>query len=111
MTQTDLSDLMAALGTEWTPGIVGFVERNDRAVTVDEYVALALCLGVTVGALLDPTGPGGIEDLGLDLTGTESTGIGLDAPIVTRWARGESTIRFEGGASFYVKDRKSKGTR
>lgn len=61
-TQEKLAARMTAFGHDWTAGTVGFVERNERAVNVDELVGLALCLGVTLGQLLDPTGPGHLRD-------------------------------------------------
>ncbi len=56
--QSDVADRMQRLQYDWTDSIVGFVERNDRNVTVAELHGLALIFGVTIADLLDPTGPG-----------------------------------------------------
>jgi transcriptional regulator with XRE-family HTH domain len=89
MTQEDLASRMTELGLDWSAGTVGFVERYDRAVTVDEYAGLVLSFGVTVGALLDPTGPLGTDKVGLDLVGLDGQGVGVfDASSAHGWATG-----------------------
>lgn len=57
MTQSDLAARLAPLGLAWVQTTVSEVERNGRAVTVDELADLAVGLGVSVAALLDPAGP------------------------------------------------------
>lgn len=57
-TQEKLAARMTAFGHDWTAGTVGFVERNQRAVNVDELVGLALCLGVTLGSCSTQPDPG-----------------------------------------------------
>ena len=43
------------------------IEGNKRCVTIDELFGLAINFGVTVGHLLDPSGPDGGRDLRLDV--------------------------------------------
>ena len=57
LTQEQLAERMVALEHPWNGGIVSFLERRDRGVNTDELVGLALCLGVSIGQLLDPGGP------------------------------------------------------
>jgi transcriptional regulator with XRE-family HTH domain len=65
VSQQQLADEMSRLGHGWWRATVSEVERAGRAVTVDELVALALALGVTVADLLDPAGPAGTRDAGM----------------------------------------------
>jgi transcriptional regulator with XRE-family HTH domain len=67
LSQEQLAERMAALGHGWTAGIVGFVERGDRNMTVDELLGLALVLGASIGDLLDPAGVDGYEMTALDV--------------------------------------------
>ena len=62
MRQTDLAERMSALGHPWTQAVVSIVETEQRHVTVDELLALAIALGVTVPALLDPAGVSGTDE-------------------------------------------------
>lgn len=55
--QRDVAERMRKLGHRWHAKTVSVVESNDRAVTTDELIALALVLGVTLAELLDPDGP------------------------------------------------------
>lgn len=97
MTQEDLASRMTELGLDWSPGIVGFVERYERAVTVDEYAGLVLSFGVTVGALLDPTGPLGTDKVGLDLVGLDGQGVAVfDATMAHGWATGKRITHWLG---------------
>src|SRR5215218_1648915 len=57
MTQDELASRMAHLCHGWGRSTVSAVEGKSRNVTVDELFGLALSVGVTIGALLDPTGP------------------------------------------------------
>lgn len=57
MTQDALALRMTDLGHDWGRSTVSAVELNRRSVIVDELFGLALCFGVTIGGLLDPTGP------------------------------------------------------
>lgn len=83
LSQEQLAQKMAELGHPWTAGIVGFVERGDRNVTVDELVGLAFCLGFHPGKLLDPAGVLGLYG-GADVAGaSQASGldIGLAVPL------------------------------
>ena len=83
LSQEQLAQKMTELGHPWTAGIVGFVERGDRNVTVDELVGVAFCLGFHPGKLLDPAGVLGLYG-GADVSGAaEATGldIGLEVPL------------------------------
>lgn len=52
----------------WSRATVSEVERGGRTVTVDELLALAMVLGVTIGDLLDPAGVDGRATEDLDFT-------------------------------------------
>jgi transcriptional regulator with XRE-family HTH domain len=97
LTQEQLATGMRARGHghEWSASVVGFVERGDRTVSVDELVSLSIELDVgSPGALLDPGGPDGRRKLAIDY------GVGLVIPsaIARPWLRGQIECRFEGGA-------------
>ena len=120
MKQADLAERMSGLGLDWTAGTVGFVERYERAVTVDEYVALAVCFGIPIGALLDPSGPAVIDGPNLDLCGVggegleETPGTGfIPSALARQWlGAGLATIRYAGPAQFevrYLTDDEVKG--
>lgn len=102
MTQADLAKLMSELGHEWTAGTVGFVERHQRTVSIDEYAGLTLCLGRKVGELFDPTGPLGDDTYNLDVGGV---GAGwIEAPYARKWTRSEGpALRWQGmGSTFFL---------
>ena len=65
--QEELAERMSELGHDWSRSTVGDVERNARGVTVDELFGLAISIGVTIGQLLDPTGPDHSRALSLDV--------------------------------------------
>ena len=67
MTQEELAARMTELGHEMTRSTVSAIEGLDRNVSVDEMFSLAICVGVTVGRLLDPTGPDHSRSVGLDV--------------------------------------------
>ncbi len=67
MTQDQLAVRMTGLGHGWGRSIVSAIEGNGRNVTIDELFGLAITFGVTVGRLLDPSGPDGSRNLSLDL--------------------------------------------
>jgi transcriptional regulator with XRE-family HTH domain len=69
LTQDDVAAVLDQLGHRWTAGIVGFVERGDRTVAIDELAGLAVALGVSVAALLDPRGPVGSLGPAVDVGG------------------------------------------
>ncbi len=94
--QDDLGERMALLGHEWTAGTVGFVERGDRAVSVDELVGLSLCLHLTIGQLLDPTGPDHSRRASLEVGLPEEDGVGTHIPAwdAHAWLRDRVSIGF-----------------
>jgi transcriptional regulator with XRE-family HTH domain len=97
--QAQLAERMVVLGHRWTESIVGFVERGERNVTVDEYIGLHFALELDdFGALLDPLGvesdpyrsPSDKTDApGLDYGGPKP----LPAEYVSRWRHGRTTAR------------------
>jgi hypothetical protein len=108
LTQAELASLMTELGLEWTAGTVGFVERYERSVTVDELVGLALCCGVPVGELLDPTGPLGIGDgPSFDFAGVDDCASNSDerrdslpSTVIRLCLKGECRVKFSGNSMF-----------
>jgi len=85
LSQKQLAAKMTALGYDWSDGIVGFIERGDRNLAVDELLALALVLGVSLPSILDPTG--------IDGTGTRRLDVGtadpMPAEVARAWLRGD----------------------
>ncbi len=86
LSQDQLGYRMAELGHGWTAGIVGFVERGDRNVTVNELLGLALVLGLPIGKLLSPAGllgvhPGGVDEEGVEVTGPTALDVGVAEPL------------------------------
>ena len=67
MTQDQLAARMALLGHGWRRSVVSAIEGGRRSVTIDEVFGLAINFGVTVGRLLDPSGPDHSRKLGLDV--------------------------------------------
>jgi transcriptional regulator with XRE-family HTH domain len=67
MTQDDLSLRMKKLGHDWGRSTVSAVELRNRNVVTDELFGLAVCFGVTIGRLLDPTGPDHSRNLSFDV--------------------------------------------
>lgn len=65
--QPELAERMTAIGHDWSASTVSRAETGDRGIEVSELLALALLLGVTPGELIDPTGPAGDLDRGLEL--------------------------------------------
>jgi transcriptional regulator with XRE-family HTH domain len=98
LSQEDVGRRMSICGHDWSAGIVGFVERGDRNVTVDELVALAVVLGRPLPALLDPTvDPTGLEgrlELGLDFPGHDIASAPLPAQVAAQFVRGDAVLRF-----------------
>jgi transcriptional regulator with XRE-family HTH domain len=79
LSQAQLAERMSRLGHGWSESIVGFVERGQRNVTVDELIGLTLVLNVSeLGALLDPLGPEGEHRYGPPGARTRDDGNGLD---------------------------------
>jgi transcriptional regulator with XRE-family HTH domain len=67
MTQDQLAARMDRLGHRWSRSVVSTVEGSRRSVSIDEVFGLAISLEVTVGRLIDPAGPDGSRNLGLDV--------------------------------------------
>jgi transcriptional regulator with XRE-family HTH domain len=59
LTQGQLGARMKTLGYGWSDQVVGFAERGERVIGVDEVSGLAIALSVTPADLMDPTGPVG----------------------------------------------------
>lgn len=75
--QAELADRMSSYGLGWGPTTVTKVEKGDRQVSVDEFVALAYVLGVSPAALVTPTA----YRAGLAVTPNTT----LAGPTVWRW--------------------------
>ncbi|MDQ4089349.1 MAG: helix-turn-helix domain-containing protein [Actinomycetota bacterium] len=92
MSQDELALRMSLLDHGWTRSTVSAVEGRGRKVTVDELLGLSTTLGVTIGDLLDPTGPDGRRPLSLDV------GLAGAPPISPRdghrWAQCQAIVRF-----------------
>lgn len=67
ITQHELAARMTVLGHAMGRSAVGAIETTRRKVTVDELFGLAISIGVTIGQLLDPTGPDHSRPLALDV--------------------------------------------
>jgi transcriptional regulator with XRE-family HTH domain len=67
MTQDQMAARMVMLGHGWGRSFVSAIEGRRRGVTIDELFGLAITLGVSVGRLLDPSGPDRSRDEGLDV--------------------------------------------
>lgn len=106
LSQEQLGERMAELGHGWTAGIVGFIERGERNVTVNELLGLALVLGVPIGKLIAPAGllgvhPGAvIDEGGMEVPNPTALDVGLAEPlsfgIAGTWLAGEVTAGLTG---------------
>lgn len=67
ITQGDLAARMTLLGHRMGRSTVSAIEGKHRGVNVDELFGLAISVGVTVGQLLDPTGPDHSRALSFDV--------------------------------------------
>ena len=96
MTQDQLAARMAHLCHGWGRSTVSAVESRSRNVTVDELFGLAVSVGVTIGQLLDPTGPDHSRRLSLDV-GLRAADEGNSHPVSPRlahlWAASRAVIR------------------
>jgi transcriptional regulator with XRE-family HTH domain len=96
MTQDELAARMAHLCHGWGRSTVSAVEGTSRNVTIDELFGLAVSVGVTIGQLLDPTGPDHSRRLSLDVGLREGDG-GEAEPVAPRlahlWAASRAVIR------------------
>lgn len=111
LSQAEVAERMTRLGHGWSESIVGFVERGQRNVTVDECIGLHFALELDhFGALIDPLGIEGemrpygphenVDVPGLDYGGPKP----LPAEHVSRWRHGRTTARgvWEGNQAKYV---------
>jgi transcriptional regulator with XRE-family HTH domain len=96
LTQDELAARMSHLGHGWGRSTVSAVEGKGRNVTIDELFGLALSIGVTVGDLLDPTGPGHNRQLSLDvgLPLHEGGPRALSPTLAQLWAASRAVVRF-----------------
>lgn len=96
LTQDELAGRMAHLGHGWGRSTVSAVEGKGRNVTIDELFGLAVSLGVTVGDLLDPTGPGHTRQLSLDVGLPEAEGgrRALPPTLAQLFASSRAVVRF-----------------
>lgn len=96
LTQDELAARMAHLGHGWGRSTVSAVEGKGRNVTIDELFGLAVSLGVTVGDLLDPTGPGHTRQLSLDVGLPEAEGgrRALPPVLAQLFAASRAVVRF-----------------
>ena len=96
MTQDQLAAQMTWLSHRWGRSTVSAVEGRSRNVTVDELFGLAVSVGVTIGQLLDPTGPDHSRPLSLDV-GLRADDGGLPRPVAPRlahlWTASRAVIR------------------
>ena len=107
LTQDGLAIQMASLGHGWGRSTVSAVEGRTRNVTVDELFGLALCLGVTIGELLDPEGPDRSRRLSLDVglrVADDGRPQPLDPVLARLWASSRAVMRLseEAGGDFEV---------
>ena len=96
LTQDGLAAEMTALSHGWGRSTVSAVEGRTRNVTVDELFGLALCLGVSIGQLLDPEGPDRSRRLSLDVGLRSPDGDRprpVDAKTARLWASSRAVMR------------------
>ncbi len=97
LTIYQLSAMLRAAGRPITPAAVGKIERQERQVTVDDLMALAVALGVSPVTLLLPANTRGPKDAnGLPTQAvTEVTGAGEVAVAdAWRWAWCDDPLRY-----------------
>ena len=96
LTQDGLAAEMTALSHGWGRSTVSAVEGRSRNVTVDEMFGLALCLGVSIGQLLDPEGPDRSRRLSLDVGLRTPDGGGprpVEPTLARLWASSRAVMR------------------
>jgi transcriptional regulator with XRE-family HTH domain len=95
ITQDELALRMDHLGHGWGRSTVSAVEGKGRNVTIDEIFGLAVCLGVTVGQLVDPSGPDHARTGSLDvgLTAADGSSRLLPPGVAQLWAAGRAVVR------------------
>ena len=105
ITQDDLAARMNQLGHGWGRSTVSAVEGSGRNVTTDELFGLAIVFAVTIGQLLDPTGPDHSRNLSLDVGIVTSGGHpGLIQPVCGQlWGASRAVVRQnDGGWEFDI---------
>ena len=106
LTQDGLAAQMTYLSHGWGRSTVSAVEGRTRNVTVDELFGLALCLGVTIGQLLDPEGPDRSRRLSLDvgLRVADGRPQPVDPLLARLWASSRAVMRLseDAGGDFEV---------
>ena len=106
VTQDGLAAQMTQLGHGWGRSTVSAVEGRTRNVTVDELFGLSLCVGVTIGQLLDPAGPDRSRRMSLDV-GLRCPDAGpqpVESALARLWASSRAVIRLndDAGGDFEV---------
>ena len=91
MTQDDLARRMTELGHGWGRSAVSSTELRKRNVIIDELFGLAVCFGVTIGGLLDPTGPDHSRNLRFDV-GLESPRL-IEPDVAQLWGASRIVVR------------------
>ncbi len=102
VTQDGLAARMTDLGHGWGRSTVSAVESRIRNVTVDELFGLVLCLGVTIGQILDPEGPDRSRRLRLDVGLRVPEGGDprpVDPQVARLWASSRAVMRLSEEAS------------
>jgi transcriptional regulator with XRE-family HTH domain len=101
LTQDGLAAHMTSLNHGWGRSTVSAVESRTRNVTVDELFGLALCLGVTIGQLVDPEGPDRSRRLGFDVglrTAEDGRPQPVDPVLARLWASSRAVMRLSDDA-------------
>lgn len=94
LTQDDLAARMTHLCHGWGRSTVSAVEGKGRKVSVDELFGLAVCFGVTIGQLLDPTGPDHSRKLRLDVGLADGGGPPpIEADVAGLWGASRIVVR------------------
>jgi transcriptional regulator with XRE-family HTH domain len=96
MTQDELASRMSHLCHGWGRSTVSAVESKSRNVTIDELFGLAVSVGVTIGELLDPTGPDHRRPLSLDVGLRDADGGDsepLAPPLARLWAASRAVVK------------------
>jgi transcriptional regulator with XRE-family HTH domain len=96
LTQDGLAAQMTSLCHGWGRSTVSAVESRTRNVTVDELFGLALCLGVSIGQLLDPEGPDRSRRLSLDIglrTADDGRPQPVDPTLARQWTSSRAVMR------------------
>lgn len=96
MTQDELASRMSHLCHGWGRSTVSAVESKSRNVTIDELFGLAVSVGVTIGELLDPTGPDHRRPLSLDVGLRDADGGNpepLAPPLARLWAASRAVVK------------------